>query len=60
MLTHHLPGMEPSLQRDQGLLTATHIENVAVEMRRDREAKALVYQADAEKGVQDLLGSNLA
>ena len=60
MLSHHLPRTEPALQRDQGLLTATHIEDVAVEMRRDREAKALVYQADAEKGVQDLLGSNLA
>ena len=37
MITRHLPGMEPALRRAQGLLIATHIGNVAVGMRRDRE-----------------------
>ena len=41
------------------MLIATHIGNVAVGMRRDREAKVLTCQAYAEKGVPDLLGSNL-
>ena len=37
----------------------THIREVAVEIRRDKEAKALARQAVEEKGVPDLLGSNL-
>ena len=37
MLTHHLLGLDPALQRVQGLLIATHIREVALEMRRDRE-----------------------
>ena len=59
MITRLLPCMEPALQRVQGLLIATHIGNVAVGMSRDREAKALAFQEDAEKGVPDLVGSNL-
>ena len=59
MLTHHVPGMEPALQRIQGSLIATHIRVVMVEMRRDREAKALAYMADKEKGILYLLGLNL-
>ena len=59
MLTHHLPGMEPALQSIQGLLIATHIGDVSVEMRGDRESKDLACQADAEKRVPDLLGFNL-
>ena len=48
----HLPGMEPFLQRFQGLLIATHIREAAMDMIKDREAKALARQADADKGVQ--------
>ena len=36
MLTRHLPGMDPTLQRFQGLLIATHIGEVGVDLRRDR------------------------
>ena len=39
MLTRHLPRMEPTLQRVQGLLIVTHIRGVTVELRQDREAK---------------------
>ena len=37
IITRHLPRIETSLRRVQGLLIATHIGNVAVGMRRDRE-----------------------
>ena len=33
----------------------THTREIAVEMRRNMEAKALERQEDAEKGVPDLL-----
>ena len=59
MLTFHLPGMDPSLQRVQGLRIATHIVEVKVGLSRYREAKALVRKADKEKGQPDLLGSKL-
>ena len=59
ILTCHLPGMYPSLQRFQGLLIATHIWEVAVDMRRDTEAKELECKAEKEKGIPDLLGFNL-
>ena len=59
MITRHLPGMEPALRRVKILLIANHIGNVAVGMRRDKEAKALACQAYAEKGVPDLVGSKL-
>ena len=36
----------------------THIGEVVVEMRRDRGEKVLECQADAEKGVPDILGYN--
>ena len=36
MLTRHLPRIDPSLQRVQGLLIVTHTGEVSVEMRRDR------------------------
>ena len=60
MITRHLPGLDPALQRFQGFLIVTHTGEVAVEMRRDREEKSLALQADKEKGIPDLLGSNLA
>ena len=41
------------------MLIVTHIREVAVEIRRDKEAKALACQAYAEKGVPDLVGSKL-
>ena len=50
MLTCHLPGLDPVLQRFQGSLIATYIREIAVDMRRDRETKDLAYQADAEMG----------
>ena len=59
MLTRHLNGLDSALQRVQGLLIATYIREVAVGMRRDREVKALACKADEEKGIPDLLGSNL-
>ena len=59
MLTCNLARMNSTLQRVQGLLIATHIREVAVGMRRDREVKALACKVDEEKGIPDLLGSNL-
>ena len=41
------------------MLIATQIGKVVVELRRDREAKALARKADEEKVIPDLLGSNL-
>ena len=58
MLTHHLPRLEPSLQRFHRLLIATHTKEIAVEMRRDKEAKSLACKANEEKGIPELLGSN--
>ena len=59
MLTHHLHRLDPALQRVQGLIISTLIREVVVAMRRDRESKSLVRKADEEKGIPDLLGSNL-
>ena len=59
MLTLHLPGLDPDLQKFQRLLIATHIRKFVVEIRRDREANVLTRQADEEKGIPDLLGYNL-
>ena len=42
MLNQHLSGLDPTLQRFQGSLTATHIWEVAVEMMRVLE----LYQED--------------
>ena len=50
MLTHHLPGLDLALQRVQGSLIATHIGEVVVELRQDRESKALACKADNNKG----------
>ena len=52
-------GWNPDLQRVQGSLITTYIGEVAVEMSRDMEAKYLERQEDKEKGIMDLLGSNL-
>ena len=59
ILTCHLPRMYPSLQRVQGSLIVTHIGDVVVEMSRDIWEEALACQADKEKGIPDLLGSNI-
>ena len=59
MLTSHLPGLDPALQRVHGLLIAITIGEVVVDLRRDKEAKVLAHKADSEKGVPDLLGFNL-
>ena len=58
ILTRQFPRLDPCLQRVNGLLIATHIREVTVEMRRDSEEKALDFQADIEKRVPELLGSN--
>ena len=50
MLTRHLPGLETSLQGVQGSLIATHIGGVAVELRRDKEAKSQSRKTDDKKG----------
>ena len=60
ILTHYLPGIYTALERVQGLLITTHIREVAVEMRRDIEEKALSLQTDKKKRIPDLLGSNLS
>ena len=36
MLTQHLPGLDPALQRVHGYLIATHIGEIAVELWQDR------------------------
>ena len=59
MLTHHLTRLDLALQRVQGSLITTHIGDFAVEMRRDREAKALERKAGKEKGISDFLGYSL-
>ena len=59
MLTHHLPGLDSALQQVQGPLIATHIGEVTVNMRKDRDARALELKADEEKRIPYLLGSNL-
>ena len=59
MLTHHIYGMDPALQRVQGFLISTHIREVVVKTRRDGEAKALARKADKEKGIPELLGYNI-
>ena len=59
MITCQLPGLDPALQRVQGLLIATHIGEVAVELRQDREVKALSYKENEKKGIPDLLGYHL-
>ena len=59
MITHHLPGLYPALQRVQGLLIDTHIREVVVDLRKDMESKALARKADKEKWITNLLGSNL-
>ena len=46
MLTRHLPGLDPSLQRFQESLIANHIGEVVVDMSRDREAKVLTCKVD--------------
>ena len=58
MLIRYLPGLDSSLQRVQGSLIATDIGEVAVEMRRDRETKALECMTYKEKKIPELLGSN--
>ena len=59
MLTRHLPGLDPSPQRVQGSLIATHVGEVRVKLRRDWEAKLQARKSDYLKGVPDLLGINL-
>ena len=59
MITCHIPRMEPALQRFQVLLIKNHIWEGAVEMRRDREAKAMAHQVNTKKGVPGFLGSNI-
>ena len=44
MLTRHLPGLDPALQRVQGSLITTHIGEVTVDMRNNREVKAVIRQ----------------
>ena len=41
------------------MLVTSHIGEAMVELRKDRYAKALARKADKEKGVLNLLGSNL-
>ena len=59
MLTHHLHGLDPTLQMVQGSLIATHIGEVTLEMRSYMETKVMTNKSEKEKRKQDLLGSNL-
>ena len=59
MLNHYLPGLEPTFQSVQESLIVTHIGETTVELRQDRKAKALACKANDEKGIPDLLRSNL-
>ena len=51
--------MDPALQRVQESLILTHIWEVAIKMRKDREAKVQDHKSDDEKGIPNLLGTNL-
>ena len=59
ILNRHLTGIDPNIHRVQGLLIKTNIGEVAVEMRRHREAKSQARKVEEEKGVPDLLGTNM-
>ena len=59
MFTCHLTGMYSALQRLQGSLIVTHIEEVVVKLMQDIEGKALSRKADDKKGIPDLVCSNL-
>ena len=59
VLTCHLLRINPALQRVKGLLIATHIEDMLVEMIRTQEDKTSVIERVESKGVPDLLGKNL-
>ena len=41
------------------MLIATHIGEVAVKLRQDRESKAQACKADDKKGIMELMGNNL-
>ena len=51
--------MDLALQSVQGLIIATHIGEVEVEMWKDRYMKALTCKTDEEKEIPNLLGFNL-
>ena len=51
--------LDTALQRAQELLIYTHIGEVAVKLQSDRESKAQSRKADDEKGVPDILVTNL-
>ena len=57
-LTRHLPILDNVLQRVQWLLMATHIREVALEPRQDRDTKSTDCRDNNYKGIPELLGSN--
>ena len=58
-LTRHLPGLFTVLQRMQGLLITTHIGEVVLDMRQDREEKTCVRYLGEIKVFSNLLGGNI-
>ena len=59
ILIIHLSGRDPMLQRVQGYMIATNIEEVAAELQRDVEEKDMVRQRAESKGVPKFLETNL-
>ena len=51
MLTCHLPGQDPNLQRVQRSIIATHFGEVRVKWWQDREAKSQAQKEDDDKGI---------
>ena len=59
VITPHLPGLVPVLKHIHRSLIATHIREVAVDVRGDQEEKAWVREHVESKVVPDFLGTNL-
>ena len=59
VLTRHLPGIDPTLQHVQGLLIATHIREVAVEMQQDRVGEGSGKRACEKQGSYQSTGDKL-
>ena len=59
ILTLHLSGLDPAMQRVQGSIMATHIREVAVDMQRDQEEKSQVRKRCVINIFPNLLRKNL-
>ena len=59
ILIRHIPKHNPALQRVQGYLIASHIEEMALDLQQDREDKMRVREQAENKGVTEFLGTNI-